>query len=84
DNFGRVASSAFVRYVIKAKISPKAVGSFTNKAYIDEDNGNELIAVSPPSTMADPEVTFSKKAFYDAGFSSQKTEYSQASGESEV
>ncbi|WP_086970295.1 DUF11 domain-containing protein [Vibrio coralliirubri] len=84
DNFGRAASSAFVRYVIKAKISPKAVGSFTNKAYIDEDDGNQFIAVSPPTSMADPEVTFSKKAFYDAGFSSQKTEYSQASGESEV
>ncbi len=84
DNFGRAASSAFVRYVIKAKISPKAVGAFTNKAFIDEDHGNDLIAVSPPSTMADPEVAFSKKAFYDAGFSSQKTEYSQASGESEV
>ncbi|CDT43256.1 hypothetical protein VCRLGP8_330002 [Vibrio crassostreae] len=32
DNFGRAVSSPFVRYVIKAKISPKAVGSFTNRA----------------------------------------------------
>ena len=84
DNFGRATSSAFVRYVIKAKISPKAVGSFTNRAYIDEDAGNQLIAVSPPASMSDPEVSFSKKAFYDAGFSSDKSEYSQATGESEV
>ncbi len=84
DNFGRATSSAFVRYVVKAKISPKAVGSFTNRAYIDEDSGNELIAVSPPASMSDPEIAFSKKAFYDAGFSSDKSEYSQAAGESEV
>ncbi|MEZ9289870.1 DUF11 domain-containing protein [Vibrio lentus] len=84
DNFGRATSSAFVRYVIKAKINPKAVGSFTNRAYIDEDAGNQLIAVSPPASMSDPEVSFSKKAFYDAGFSSDKSEYSQATGESEV
>ncbi|CAK1741548.1 putative repeat protein (TIGR01451 family) [Vibrio crassostreae] len=84
DNFGRVVSSPFVRYVIKAKISPKAVGSFTNRAYIDEDDGNQFIAVSPPTSMSEPEITFSKRAFYDAGFSSAKTEYSQAVGESEV
>lgn len=84
DNFGGVVLSSFVRYVIKAKISPKAVGSFTNRAYIDEDDGNELIAVSPPAKMAEPEISFSKKAFYDAGLSSAKTEYSQVAGESEV
>ncbi|CAH7341992.1 conserved hypothetical protein [Vibrio chagasii] len=84
DNFGRAVSSPFVRYVIKAKISPKAVGSFTNRAYIDEDDGNQFIAVSPPTSMSEPEITFSKKAFYDAGFSSAKTKYSQAAGESEV
>lgn len=84
DNFGGVLSDPFIRYVILAKISPKAVGSFTNKAYIDEDAGNELIAVSPPSSMADPEVTFTKKAFTDATFTTPKTDYSQATGESEV
>ena len=70
--------------MIKAKISPKAVGSFSNRAFIDEDDGNQLIAVSPPSSMADPEISFNKKAFYDAGFSAEKTTYSQESGESEV
>ncbi|HDM8226696.1 TPA: DUF11 domain-containing protein [Vibrio campbellii] len=84
DNFGGVLSDPYVRYVIRAKISPKAVGSFTNRAYIDEDDGNALIASSPPSSMADPEITFNKKAFPDAGFSVEKNSYSQAPGESEV
>ncbi|WP_407058340.1 hypothetical protein [Vibrio campbellii] len=84
DNFGGVLSDPYVRYVIRAKISPKAVGSFTNRAYIDEDDGNALIASSPPSSMADPEITFNKKVFPDAGFSVEKNSYSQAPGESEV
>ncbi|WP_330142925.1 hypothetical protein [Vibrio campbellii] len=84
DNFGGVLSDPHVRYVIRAKISPKAVGSFTNRAYIDEDDGNALIASSPPSSMADPEITFNKKVFPDAGFSVEKNSYSQAAGESEV
>ncbi|HHB1595647.1 TPA: hypothetical protein ACN976_003818 [Vibrio campbellii] len=84
DNFGGVLSDPHVRYVIRAKISTKAVGSFTNRAYIDEDDGNALIASSPPSSMADPEITFNKKVFPDAGFSVEKNSYSQAPGESEV
>ncbi|WP_390904646.1 hypothetical protein [Vibrio jasicida] len=84
DNFGGVLSDPYVRYVIRAKISPKAVGSFTNRAYIDEDDGNALIASSPPSSMADPEITFNKEVFPDAGFSVEKNSYSQAPGESEV
>lgn len=84
DNFGGVLSDPYVRYVIRAKISPKAVGSFTNRAYIDEDDGNALIASSPPSSMADTEITFNKKVFPDAGFSVEKNSYSQAPGESEV
>nr|WP_104029368.1 DUF11 domain-containing protein [Vibrio jasicida] len=82
--FSGFLSDSYVRYVIRAKISPKAVGSFTNRAYIDEGNGNKLIAVSPTASMADPEISFNKKAFSDAGFSTEKTTYSQASGESEV
>lgn len=82
--FSGFLSDSYVRYVIRAKISPKAVGSFTNRAYIDEGNGNKLIAVSPIASMADPEISFNKKAFSDAGFSTEKTTYSQASGESEV
>ncbi len=65
DNFGGVPSRPVYSLRDFAKISPKAVGRFTNKAIIDEDAGNELIAVSPPSSMADPEVTFTKKAFTD-------------------
>lgn len=84
DNFGRSGSLAFVRYVIKAKISPKAVGSFTNRAYMGEDNGNEFIAVSPPASMSEPEIAFSKQVFSDSGLSSKKEHYSQAPGESEV
>ncbi|MCR9941646.1 DUF11 domain-containing protein [Vibrio owensii] len=84
QNFGGASSDSYVRYVIRAKISPKAVGTFTNQAFIDEDNGNKLIAVSPPASMADPEISFNKKAFSDAGFSTEKATYSQASGESEV
>ncbi|MCX2789700.1 hypothetical protein OQJ86_07930 [Vibrio sp. Sgm 5] len=84
QNFGGFLTTPYVRYVITAKISPKAVGSFSNRAFIDEDDGNQLIAVSPPSSMADPEISFNKKAFSDAGFSTEKTTYSQASGESEV
>ncbi|WP_409930960.1 hypothetical protein [Vibrio owensii] len=84
QNFGGFLTTPYVRYVIKAKISPKAVGSFSNRAFIDEDDGNQLIAASPPSSMADPEISFNKKAFYDAGFSTEKTTYSQESGESEV
>ncbi|MEF1246904.1 hypothetical protein QTO15_06380 [Vibrio owensii] len=83
-DFGGFLTTPYVRYVILAKISPKAVGSFSNRAFIDEDDGNELIAISPPSSMADPEISFNKKAFSDAGFSTEKTTYSQASGESEV
>ncbi len=83
-DFGGFLTTPHVRYVILAKISPKAVGSFTNRAFIDEDDGNKLIAVSPPASMADPEISFNKKAFSDAGFSAEKTTYSQASGESEV
>ncbi|MEF1201384.1 hypothetical protein QTO12_12575 [Vibrio owensii] len=83
-DFGGFLTTPYVRYVILAKISPKAVGSFSNRAFIDEDDGNELIAISPPSSMADPEISFNKKAFSDAGFSIEKTTYSQASGESEV
>lgn len=83
-DFGGFLTTPHVKYVILAKISPKAVGSFTNRAFIDEDDGNKLIAVSPPASMADPEISFNKKAFSDAGFSSEKTTYSQASGESEV
>lgn len=83
-DFGGFLTAPYVRYVILAKISPKAVGSFSNRAFIDEDDGNELIAISPPSSMADPEISFNKKAFSDAGFSTEKTTYSQASGESEV
>ncbi|MHA2716909.1 hypothetical protein ACXZ7B_19730 [Vibrio owensii] len=83
-DFGGFLTTPYVRYVILAKISPKAVGSFSNRAFIDEDDGNELIAISPPSSMADPEISFSKKAFSDAGFSTEKTTYSQASDESEV
>ncbi|WP_425315780.1 hypothetical protein [Vibrio owensii] len=84
QNFGGFLTTPYVRYVIKAKISPKAVGSFSNRAFIDEDDGNQLIAVSPPSSMADPEISFNKKAFSDVGFSTEKTTYSQESGESEV
>ncbi|WP_373408815.1 hypothetical protein [Vibrio jasicida] len=83
-DFGGFLTTPHVRYVILAKISPKAVGTFTNRAFIDEDNGNKLIAVSPPASMADPEISFNKKAFSDAGFSTEKATYSQASGESEV
>lgn len=83
-DFGGFLTTPHVRYVILAKISPKAVGTFTNRAFIDEDDGNKLIAVSPPASMADPEISFNKKAFSDAGFSTEKTTYSQASGESEV
>lgn len=83
-DFGGFLTTPYVRYVILAKISPKAVGSFSNRAFIDEDDGNELIAISPPSSMADPEISFNKKAFSDAGFSTEKTTYSQTSGESEV
>ncbi|KIP76853.1 hypothetical protein SN10_03830 [Vibrio harveyi] len=83
-DFGGFLTTPYVRYVILAKISPKAVGSFSNRAFIDEDDGNELIAISPPSSMADPEISFNKIAFSDAGFSTEKTTYSQASGESEV
>nr|WP_199438037.1 DUF11 domain-containing protein [Vibrio owensii] len=83
-DFGGFLTTPYVRYVILAKISPKAVGSFSNRAFIDEDDGNALIAISPPSSMADPEISFNKKAFSDAGFSTEKTTYSQASGESEV
>nr|WP_285377435.1 hypothetical protein [Vibrio sp. B172a] len=83
-DFGGFLTTPYVRYVILAKISPKAVGSFSNRAFIDEDDGNELIAISPPSSMADPEISFNKKAFSDAGFSTEKTTYSQAAGESEV
>ncbi|WP_104041547.1 DUF11 domain-containing protein [Vibrio hyugaensis] len=83
-DFGGFLTTPHVRYVILAKISPKAVGTFTNRAFIDEDDGNKLIAVSPPASMADPEISFNKKAFSDAGFSAEKTTYSQASGESEV
>ncbi|WP_050567634.1 DUF11 domain-containing protein [Vibrio owensii] len=82
--FSGFLSDSYVRYVIRAKISPKAVGSLINRAYIDEGNGNKLIAVSPTASMADPEISFNKKAFSDAGFSTEKTTYSQASGESEV
>ncbi len=83
-DFGGFLTTPYVRYVILAKISPKAVGTFTNRAFIDEDDGNKLIAVSPPASMADPEISFNKKAFSDAGFGTEKTTYSQASGESEV
>nr|WP_156144394.1 DUF11 domain-containing protein [Vibrio jasicida] len=83
-DFGGFLTTPHVRYVILAKISPKAVGTFTNRAFIDEDDGNKLIAVSPPASMADPEISFNKKAFSDAGFGTEKTTYSQASGESEV
>ncbi|YCO02348.1 hypothetical protein ACB087_01520 [Vibrio sp. VNB-15] len=84
DNFGGFLNDPYVRYVIRAKISPKAVGSFTNRAFIDEDDGNELIASSPPSSMDNSKIDFSKKAFSDAGLITEKTTYSQASGESEV
>lgn len=83
-NFGGFLSDPYVRYVIRARISPKAVGSFTNRAFIDEDNGNKFIAVSPPASMADPSISFNKIAYYDAAFTQNKTTYSQAAGESEV
>ncbi|MFV8455865.1 hypothetical protein ACNO5M_12310 [Vibrio owensii] len=83
-DFGGFLTTPYVRYVILAKISPKAVGTFTNRAFIDEDDGNKLIAVSPPASMAEPVINFNKRAYYDAGFTRDKTSYSQELGESEV
>ncbi|MFV8458193.1 hypothetical protein ACNO5M_24270, partial [Vibrio owensii] len=82
--FGGVLIAPFVRYVILAKISPKAVGRFSNQAYLDEDNGNRFVAASPPSSMAEPKINFNKRAYYDASFTRDKTTYSQEVNESEV
>ncbi len=73
---------SYVRYVIRAHIDPKAVGTFRNTAYIAE--ADKFHAVSPLSSMADSKINFSKKAFYDASFSKAKTTYSQEMGESTV
>lgn len=80
DGFSSTVSH--VRYVIRAHIDPRAVGTFRNTAYIAQSD--KFRAVSPLSSMADSKIKFTKQAFYDADFSKEKTTYSQESGESTV
>ncbi|MBL4831169.1 MAG: DUF11 domain-containing protein [Aliivibrio sp.] len=66
----------FVRYVIKAKVSEKAVGSFKNRLRID--NG-KYIASTNTSTMLPSDVVFNYKVYTDSSHSKVRSTYTQSS-----
>jgi len=70
-----VSGGTFVRYVVKAKISDKAVGSFRNS--VDIANG-KYKANTKTSVMLPADVQFSYKAYTDSGLSSIRKTYSQS------
>lgn len=70
-----VSGGTFVRYVIKAKISEKAVGSFRNSVNIANGKYN---ATTKTSEMLPADVKFNYQAYTDAGLGTVRNTYSQS------